>query len=158
MFKPETSLPRFNNKRRTAAILLAGGIMTSSLTACGNESTSSAVRPPVKVAQILPQYLCKRITVAPTMGQPNSVKVEVEIHESGKSQFKGAAIDFHEGLDIVKSDALPGSNVSFPVSYQFTNPGKHTIDASAWFEVDGQMKKVTSPSCHTEVTVKNIFN
>ena len=138
---------------RNVAILLAGGLLVSSLTACGEEVQTAAARPRAKAKLSQPQYSCERLTVDSTSGQPNTVDVKVQVHESGKAQFIGAAINFHDGLNVVKSDAFPGTNESFPVSYQFTHPGKHTIDATARFIVDGQMMEVTSLSCRTKVTV-----
>lgn len=141
--------------RRNVAILLAGGLLVSSLTACGEEVQTTAARPRAKAKLSQPQYSCERLAVDSTSSQPNTINVKVQVHESGKAQFRGAAINFHDGLNVVKSDAFPGTNESFPVSYQFTNPGQHTIDASARFIVDGQMMDVTSLNCRTQVTVKD---
>lgn len=138
---------------RNVAILLAGGLLVSSLTACGEEVQTAAARPLAKAKQTQPQYSCERLTVDSTSSQPNTINVKVQVHESGKAQFIGAAINFHDGLNVMRSDAFPGTNESFPVSYQFMDPGKHTIDAYAWFVIDGQMKQVTSLECHTQVIV-----
>ena len=145
------------NRHRTIAIALSGGLLISSLTGCSEEPKTFSAGATGLKKKVAPLYECTELQTDTNSGQFNSVKVTVKVPQSGSAQFKGIAIDFHDGRGVIKSDAFPGTNESYPVTHEFPTAGTYPINAMAIFVIDGIEKRVSSANCNKEVAVTNIF-